>query len=119
MKNTINKTAGMILLTLSLITLKVNAQNNKSKEVEIINTMLQAFGTGNMEALKLTLSESTIWNYNGSELIPYSGTYKGKNEVVKFISNIVSNVEILDFKVEQILNNGKTVVVLGSEKQKN
>ncbi|MFK7114503.1 nuclear transport factor 2 family protein [Flavobacterium oreochromis] len=113
-----NKSVGVILLALSLTTMSVNAQTNNSKEVEVVNKMLQAFGAGNMEALKLTLSDSTVWNYNGSNLIPYSGTYKGKNEVVKFIGNIVSNVEILDFKVEQILNNGNTVVVLGSEKQK-
>lgn len=113
-----NKSVGIVLLALSLITMSVNAQSNNSKEVEVVNKMLQAFGTGNMDALKLTLSDSTVWNYNGSDLIPYSGTYKGKNEVVKFIGNIVSNVEILDFKVEQILNNEKTVVVLGSEKQK-
>lgn len=117
MKNTMNKTMGLILFTLSLTTMSANAQNN-NQEIEVVNKMLQAFGTGNMEALKLTLSDSTIWNYNGSELIPYSGTYKGKNEVVKFISNIVTNVDILDFKVEQIIANGKTVVVLGSEKQK-
>jgi len=113
-----NISVGIILLALSLTTMSVNAQTNNSKEVEVVNKMLQAFGTGNMEALKLTLSDSTVWNYNGSDLIPYSGTYKGKNEVVKFIGNIVSNVEILDFKVEQILNNGNAVVVLGSEKQK-
>ncbi|QYS87744.1 nuclear transport factor 2 family protein [Flavobacterium oreochromis] len=119
MKKVMNKSVGVILLALSLTTMSVNAQTNNSKEVEVVNKMLQAFGAGNMEALKLTLSDSTVWNYNGSNLIPYSGTYKGKNEVVKFIGNIVSNVEILDFKVEQILNNGNTVVVLGSEKQKN
>lgn len=118
MKKAMNKSVGIFLLALGLTSMSVNAQTNNSKEVEVVNKMLQAFGTGNMEALKLTLSDSTVWNYNGSDLIPYSGTYKGKKEVVKFIGNIVSNVEILDFKVEQILNNGNTVVVLGSEKQK-
>ncbi len=112
-----NKTVGVILLALSLTT-SASAQTNNNQEVEIVNKMFEAFGTGNMEALKLTLSDTTVWNYNGSVLIPYSGTYKGKDEVVKFIGNIVSNVDILDFKVEQIIANGKTVIVLGSEKQK-
>ncbi len=113
-----NKTIGLILVAFTLSTMSANAQNNNSQEVEVVNKMFQAFGTGNMEALKLTLSDSTVWNYNGSKLIPYSGTYKGKEEVVRFIGNIVSSVDILDFKVEQIISNGKTVVVLGSEKQK-
>lgn len=113
-----NKTIGVILLVLSLTTMSANAQNNNSQEVEVVNKMFQAFGTGNMEALKLTLSDTSVWVYNGSDLIPYSGTYKGKEEVVRFIGNIFSSVDILDFKVEQIIANGKTVVVLGSEKQK-
>lgn len=118
MKKAINKTVGVILLVLGLTTMRASAQTNNSQEAEVVNKMLQAFGAGNMDALKLTLSDTTIWNYNGSALIPYSGTYKGKDEVVKFIGNIVSNVDILDFKVEQIIANGKTVVVLGFEKQK-
>jgi ketosteroid isomerase-like protein len=118
MKKGMNKTIGLILVAFTLSTMSANAQNNNSQEVEVVNKMFQAFGTGNMEALKLTLSDSTVWNYNGSKLIPYSGTYKGKEEVVRFIGNIVSSVDILDFKVEQIISNGKTVVVLGSEKQK-
>jgi uncharacterized protein len=118
MKKAINKTVGVILLVLGLTTIRASAQTNNSQEAEVVNKMLQAFGTGNMDALKQTLSDTTVWNYNGSTSIPYSGTYKGKDEVVKFIGNIVSNVDILDFKVEQIIANGKTVVVLGFEKQK-
>ena len=118
MKKVVSKTVGVILLALSLTTMSANAQTNNSKEVEVVNKMFQAFGTGNMEALKLTLSDTSVWVYYGSDLIPYSGTYKGKEEVVRFIGNIVSSVDILDFKVEQIISNGKTVVVLSSEKQK-
>lgn len=118
MKKATNKTIGLILFVFTLTTMGANAQNNNSQEVEVVNKMFQAFGTGDMEALKLTLSDSTVWNYYGSELIPYSGTYKGKEEVVRFIGNIVSSVDILDFKVDQIISNGKTIVVLGSEKQK-
>jgi ketosteroid isomerase-like protein len=114
----VSKTVSVILLAISLTTMSTNAQTNNSQSVEVVNKMFQAFGTGNMKALKLTLSDSTIWNYYGSKLIPYSGTYKGKDEVVKFIGNIFSSVDILDFKVEQIISNGKTVVVLGSETQK-
>ena len=118
MKKVVSKTVGVILLALSLTTMSANAQTNNSKEVEVVNKMFQAFGTGNMEALKSTLSDTSVLVYYGSDLIPYSGTYKGKEEVVRFIGNIVSSVDILDFKVEQIISNGKTVVVLGSEKQK-
>ncbi len=97
--------------------MRANAQTDSSPEVEIVNNMFQAFGIGNIDAFKLSRLDSTVWNQHRSELIPYSGTYKGKEEVVKFSGNIVSNVDIFDFKVEQIMTNGKTVVVLGYEKK--
>jgi ketosteroid isomerase-like protein len=118
MTEAINNTIVVFLFAFTLNTMSVNAQNNNSQEAEVVNIMFQAFGTGNIEALKLTLSDSTVWNYNGSEFIPYSGTYKGKEDVIRFNGNIVSSVDILDFKGEQIIADGKTVVVPGSEKQK-
>jgi len=88
------------------------------KSVEVVQAMLAAFGKGDMETLKHSLSENTVWVYHGVEGIPYNGTYNGKDGAVQFIGNIISNVDILDFKVANILANGNTVVVLGSEKQK-
>lgn len=89
-----------------------------SKAITVVQEMLTAFGKGDMEALKQTLSDHTIWVYHGTEGIPYHGTYQGKEGVVKFITNIMSNVDILDFQITKILADQDTVVVLGSEKQK-
>ena len=88
------------------------------KSVEAVQAMLAAFGKGDMKTLKHSLSENTVWVYHGVEGIPYNGTYNGKDGAVQFIGNIISNVDILDFQVANILANGNTVVVLGSEKQK-
>lgn len=112
------KTAALALLILAGTSSSTLFAQTASKEVEVVNKMLQAFGSGNMEELKKTLSDNTSWNYPGSEIIPYAGTYTGKEGAVKFISNIISNVDILDFKVKEIVSQGKTVVVLGFEKQK-
>jgi uncharacterized protein len=45
----------------------------KSEALQTVETMLQAFGTGNPEALKETLSDDTIWIYHGPKEIPYAG----------------------------------------------
>lgn len=50
--------------------------------------------------------------------MPYTGTYNGKEGAVKFITNIVSNVQVLDFKINKIVSDNDTVVVIGYEKQK-
>ena len=93
------------------------AQSEANNEVSVVGQMFQAFGAGDMEALQKTLSPNTVWNYNGSEFIPYAGTYKGKAEVVGFIGKIMTHVDVLDFQVKQMISEGNTVVVLGSEKQ--
>ena len=89
-----------------------------TKALNVVQEMLTAFGKGDMEALKQTLSENTVWVYHGTEGIPYNGTYEGKEGVLKFITNIMTNVDILDFQVSKLLADQNTVVVLGSEKQK-
>ena len=89
-----------------------------TKAQNVVQEMLTAFGKGDMEALKRTLSDDTIWVYHGTEGIPYNGTYRGKEGAVKFIMNIMTNVDVLDFHVTKILADQNTVIVLGSEKQK-
>lgn len=117
MNNLVKKGLIAIIAVFSLSFTSAYSQTD-SPEIQTVSKMLQAFGKGDMEALKNTLSENTVWHYNGSDAIPYSGTFKGKDGAVKFISAIMGSVDILDFKVNQLLANGKTVVVLGSEKQK-
>ena len=89
-----------------------------TKALNVVQEMLTAFGKGDMEALKRTLSDDTIWVYHGTEGIPYNGTYQGKEGAVKFIMNIMANVDVLDFQVTKIVADQNTVIVLGSEKQK-
>lgn len=89
-----------------------------TKALKVVQEMLTAFGKGDMEALKQTLSDDTIWVYHGTDGIPYNGTYQGKDGAVKFITNIMTNVDVLDFQVSKIVADQNTVIVLGSEKQK-
>ncbi|MBX3238993.1 MAG: nuclear transport factor 2 family protein [Chitinophagaceae bacterium] len=93
------------------------AQETK-QALNVVQEMLTAFGKGDLETLKRTLSEDTVWVYYGVEGIPYNGIYEGKDGVIRFITNIVSNVDILDFQVSKMVADQNTVIVLGSEKQK-
>ena len=89
-----------------------------TKALNVVQEMLTAFGKGDMEALNKTLSDDTTWVYHGGNGIPYNGTYQGKEGAVKFIMNIMANVDVLDFQVTKIVADQNTVIVLGSEKQK-
>lgn len=89
-----------------------------TKALTVVQELLAAFGKGDFEALKKTLSEDTVWVYHGVDGIPYNGTYNGRDGAVRFITNIVSYVDVLDFQVSKMVADQNTVIVLGSEKQK-
>ena len=92
--------------------------NKLMSPAEIVKAMFAAFGAGNMEELKKTLSDNTVWVYHGTDEIPYNGTYTGKDEVMKFIGNIITHVDIEGFQANHFFENGNRVVVLGNEKQR-
>jgi len=112
------KAVTLFAVLFTLITITMAQSKNKTSEKQVVSNMLAAFGKGDMEALKNTLAEHTVWTYHGTDAIPYSGTYKGKDGVMTFFGNITGNTEILDFKIHNIIAEGNTVVVLGFEKQK-
>lgn len=80
--------------------------------------MLGFFGAGDMDQLKTTLSEDSTWVYHGTSDIPYAGTFKGKDEVVRFIGTIMEHTNIEGFNVDGFVSEGDKVVVLGNEKQR-
>jgi len=89
-----------------------------SKPKEVVQAMYAAYGSGNMEALKNTLSDNIQWIYHGTDEIEHSGVYKGKKGVTKFFSNVNEHIDYLDFQPSQFIAEGNMVVVLGNEKQK-
>jgi len=89
-----------------------------SNPKEVVQAMYTAYGSGNMEALKNTLSEDIQWVYHGTDEIEHSGTYKGKKGVTEFFSNVNAHIDYLDFQPDQFIAEGNVVVVLGNEKQK-
>ncbi len=113
MKNLFKRSAIAFVMVFGLS--NTYAQNTP---LEVVGKMFEAFGKGDMDGLKLTVSDNSVWVYEGPKEIPYTGIYNGKEGAVKFITNIVSNVDILDFKVNKMVADGNTVIVLGFEKQK-
>jgi ketosteroid isomerase-like protein len=90
----------------------------ESNPTSVVQRMFEAFGKGDIEGMKKTVSSDTVWTYAGPKALPYAGTYKGPEGVAAFVKNIFTSVDVLDFKVNEFINNGNTVVVTGSEKQK-
>lgn len=83
-----------------------------------VDKMFAAFGAGDIEGMQATVSDDTQWIYYGTEDVPYTGEYNGKDGVAQFVMDIVSNVDVQAFEPQKFVTEGDTVVVLGREEQK-
>lgn len=85
-----------------------------------VRELYESFSRGEIDDIISQLHPQVNWTVMGSPGIPYAGTYKGKNEVKKFFTELEKSIEILEMKPEHYFEeteNGKDlVVVTGSYK---
>jgi ketosteroid isomerase-like protein len=89
----------------------------KSEALVTVEKMFAAFGSGDLETFRETVSEDTLWIYHGTKEIP-KGSFKGKDSATAFIRNITVRTEVLSFEPQQFICEGKMVVVIGQEHQR-
>jgi ketosteroid isomerase-like protein len=83
----------------------------------VVDKMFTAFGKGDVEKFIETVSENTVWIYHGTQVIP-KGIFERKEGARTFITNILTQTEIISFEPQQFICDGKMVVVLGQEHQR-
>lgn len=83
----------------------------------VVDTMLNAFAAGDVDAIVDTVSDDTLWIYHGTQVIP-KGEFKGKEGVRKFFTRILRGTEVLEFEAERFIIQDNVVVILGHEHQR-
>lgn len=83
----------------------------------IVDKMLSAFATGDVETILQTVSEDTHWIYHGTQVIP-KAEFKGKEGVEKFFAGILNGTDMLKFEPGQYIIQDNVVVILGNEHQR-
>jgi ketosteroid isomerase-like protein len=82
---------------------------------EILQAAYEAFGRGDFEAAFADLDENCVWN-SGSDLLPAGGTFHGKAEIMGgWLPEFGANFSDFELKVDEILESGDRVFVLGTE----
>ena len=89
----------------------------QNQPLATVQEMFSAFGAGDLERFKKTVSEDTVWTYHGTHKIP-KATFHGREAAVRFISKILTTTEVISFEPQQFVTEGNTVVVIGEEHQK-
>lgn len=82
--------------------------------MQTVQTVYEAFGRGDIEAVLSYTSEDIEWSLPGPvEISPLSGTRCGKEQVAQFFQTLFETQEMLEFTPQEFIAQGDTVVVLG------
>lgn len=86
--------------------------------VEVIRNAYGAFGRGDLPAFLGLMSDDVEWKFHGSRGLAYTGTFRGKDGVTKWVSSVPGIDDIQAFEPREFLAGGDTVTVIGWERTK-
>ena len=78
-----------------------------------VSQLYDAFKQGNIDMIIKSLSRDCIWEAMGQPDIPYAGIYHGHDDVKEFFGKLNDSLDMSDFVVEHILENGNLVMASG------
>ncbi|PCJ71064.1 MAG: hypothetical protein COA62_00060 [Rhodobiaceae bacterium] len=85
-----------------------------SDNIAATQKLFEAFGAGNIPGIVAFLNDDVVINFYGPEdIIPYAGTYNGKQEAQRFFETVLSSVDIHVFEPEEFIAERDKVIVTG------
>jgi uncharacterized protein len=86
--------------------------------LEVVQQAHDAISRGDLPAYLDLLSEDVELVYQGPTVIPFAGTWRGRDGVTKFFTLLGDAVEIDQFESQELVAEGDTVVALGSDRHR-
>lgn len=75
--------------------------------------LFEAFGAGDIPAILEYVNDDIKIEFYGPSIIPYAGTYNGREEARRFFETVLSSVVINQFEPQEMLADGNKVIVTG------
>jgi uncharacterized protein len=87
-----------------------------ASNVEATKKGYESFQRGDIQSLlKDLIDDDCTWISPGpSDKLPWAGTFKGKQEIANFFAQVDANLEFTEFTPLEMIEQGDTVVVLGT-----
>jgi len=84
--------------------------------IETTKKGYEFFERGDIPALiRETIDDNCTWISPGpKDKLPWAGTFKGKQEIANFFAQVGQNLEFSEFAPREMIEQGDTVVVLGT-----
>jgi len=87
-----------------------------TSNVEATRKGYEAFQRGDIPTLiRDLLDDNCTWISPGpNNILPWAGTFKGKQQIANFFMQVGANLEFTEFAPREMIEQGDTVVVLGT-----
>jgi hypothetical protein len=85
----------------------------EQQNTELIKSMYEAFGRGDIPSILSKLTSDTIWTTEGPEVIPYTGTRHGEEGVLSFFQSLGSTLDNMKLTTDRYIAQGDTVATFG------
>src|ERR1700758_271448 len=87
-----------------------------ASNIEATRTGYESFQRGDIPSLlRDLLADNCTWISPGpKDKLPWAGTYKGKQEIANFFAEVERTLELTEFTPREMIEQGDTVVVLGT-----
>src|SRR5690242_8852237 len=81
---------------------------------KVVQLLYNYFGKGDVPAILNLLTDDIKWTVPGPhDILPYTGVFKGKQQVGEFFRLINENKEFPKFETKEFIEEGNKVVTLG------
>jgi len=87
-----------------------------TSNIEATKKGYECFQRGDIPALiRDLLDDNCTWVTPGpKDKLPWAGTFKGKQEIANFFGRVAENLEFSEFASREMIEQGDTVVALGT-----
>ncbi len=89
---------------------------NERTKVGVVQQAYEAFGRGDIPAVLDLLTDDVEWTLQGPSVIPFAGTFRGREGIVEFYSLVGETLEFEQFEPREFVAQGDVVVVVGYER---
>lgn len=87
---------------------------DREQNIAQTQKLFEAFGAGDIPGILEIVNDDILIEFYGPEdVIPYAGTYRGRDEAKSFFETVLSSVDIHVFEPEEFLADKDKVIVTG------
>jgi ketosteroid isomerase-like protein len=84
--------------------------------VGVVQQAYEAFGRGDIPAVLDLLTDDVEWTLQGPSVLPFAGTFRGREGIAAFFSVLGETLEFEQFEPREFVAQGDAVVVIGYER---